>query len=143
MNAHEKDCAVIDAVRKATGASLNTDDARTLRRAAKVLHRWAALGCGTSPAHNHMITLSVEQDEQTGKWTRRTAGNFGPGRSWAERREPQPDLEAPALARIRAVCEAHGLHAYHQTDPRGCPLYVSAQPITDESYSRDGVPIVS
>lgn len=33
------------------------------------------------------------------------------------------------------ACRDHGLHYYHQTDPRGCALYVSAEPLTDQNYS--------
>lgn len=32
-----------------------------------------------------------------------------------------------------------GLSWFHQTDPRGCALFVSPQPLTDQNYSGVGV----
>lgn len=51
------------------------------------------------------------------------------------RRERIADREAGALRRVKAVCERNGLHYYHQTDPRGCSLYVASEPLTDSAYS--------
>jgi len=34
-----------------------------------------------------------------------------------------------------------GLYVYHQTDPRGWPLYVSFNPIPDNDYNRAGTAI--
>lgn len=42
--------------------------------------------------------------------------------------------ERGALKRIAALCEAHGLYWYHQQDPRGCALYVSSEPLSDQNY---------
>jgi hypothetical protein len=43
----------------------------------------------------------------------------------ASRRHRIADREAGALKRIGAVLANHGtLWSYHQTDPRGCALYV-------------------
>ena len=51
-------------------------------------------------------------------------------------RERIPDREAGALRRVRDVCERNGLHFYHQTDPRGCSLYVDREPLPDNNYTR-------
>ncbi len=54
---------------------------------------------------------------------------------WRTSRQPIPDREAGALRRVAAICEANGLHYFHQTDPRGCTLYVSNEPLTDTNYT--------
>ena len=46
-----------------------------------------------------------------------------------------PDREKGALARVEALCKRLDLHYYHQTDPRGCALYVSNEPLPDNAYS--------
>lgn len=55
--------------------------------------------------------------------------------AWVEKR-----IEA-VRSRIERNCKALGLHYYHQTDPRGCALYVSNNPISDNSYSTSSVAI--
>lgn len=52
------------------------------------------------------------------------------------RRWAIPDREAGALRRVAAVCAALGCHYYHQTDPRGCALYVSRDKLNDADYTR-------
>jgi hypothetical protein len=37
---------------------------------------------------------------------------------------------------IRDLCQEAGLHVYHQTDPRGCALYISREPLPDNNYTR-------
>lgn len=93
-----------------TRLGFTAEDAHALRRAAMQLHRWYELVCGVE-------TGGVERDEATGKvtWYNSATG----------RRTPYPDRETPALARIAAIMARYpGLVAYHQTDPRGAPLYV-------------------
>jgi hypothetical protein len=51
-----------------------------------------------------------------------------------------PDREAGALRRVAEACKAAGLHYYHQTDPRGCALYVAAEPLNAQNYSSRGIP---
>jgi len=112
----------------ARGISLSFDEANTLRRAEKTLHRWAELECGDSGPY---ASWSIERDGQTGKPYWCVYPHTGEAR-----RSPIADREAGALKRIKAICDAHGIHFYHQTDPRGCALYVSAEPIKDYDYSR-------
>jgi len=37
---------------------------------------------------------------------------------------------------VATICKRLGAHFYHQGDPRGCALYVSAEPIKDNDYTR-------
>lgn len=39
------------------------------------------------------------------------------------------------LPRIAQICADHSIYFYHQTDPRGCALYVSSEPLTDSNYN--------
>ena len=108
---------------------ISFDDANTLRRAEKVLQRWAELECGDGNGY-------IQRDEKTGvpmyyNCRARFTDPHDP-RAWHR----IPDREAGALRRVKAVCERNGLHYYHQTDPRGCALYVSNEPLSDSEYNR-------
>lgn len=102
---------------------ITTEECGTLRRAELTLHRWAERECGDGS------NWAIERDETTGKPFN---VYHGPGKP---SRYAIPDREAGALRRVAAVCAAYGLHYYHQPDPRGCALYVSAKPLTDTNYS--------
>lgn len=110
---------------------ISFDDANTLRRAERTLHTWAEQECG---AGNDNASWSIERDETTNKPFRCVYPHSG-----TMTRTPIADREAGALKRVAKVCEANGLHFYHQTDPRGCALYVSREPLTDQNYSSRGV----
>lgn len=51
-------------------------------------------------------------------------GTGGSLRTTSIRRRPIPDRESGALKRAEAIAKAHGLTIYHQSDPRGCSLYL-------------------
>jgi len=103
--------------------TISLEDAAALRRAQMTLHRWAERECGDGRE-------CIERDDVTGV----------PYSVWEvggrQRRTRVPDREAGALRRVAAICRRLGLHYHHQTDPRGCALYVSATPITDYDYTR-------
>lgn len=104
----------------ARGISLSFDEANTLRRAQLTLHRWAERECNGG----------IQRDDDTDV----------PYRHWKHEqgvviRSRIADREAGALRRVGAICKAHGLHFYHQTDPRGCALYVSNEPLLDNNYT--------
>ena len=109
--------------------SLSFDAANTLRRAELALQRWAEQECGDS---NDYASFSIERDEETGIPYRCTYRHDSNKVS----RYRIPDREAGALRRTKAICEQAGLHFFHQTDPRGCALYVSNEPLTDSYYTR-------
>jgi hypothetical protein len=105
------------------------EHARTLRRAQLTLHRWAEEMCNG--------TIRRHEDH---KDPRDPNSNGLPFRHYLSGHYVQcPDRERGALARVEAVCKATGLHYYHQTDPRGCALYVAAEPLNSQNYSTRGV----
>lgn len=110
------------------------EDASTLRRAELTLHRWAELECGDS---NDYASWAIERDETTGiPYYVRWSHDGGP-----PNRERAPDRERGALRRVAVTCERLGLDWYHQTDPRGCALYVAriGAGMRDVNYSSVGV----
>lgn len=118
---------------QARGISLSFEDANTLRRAELTLQRWAELECGDG---NDWGSWAIERDEDTGvPYMVRHHYTHGKGKDWVSRTRI-PDREAGALRRIKAICDAHGLHYYHQSDPRGCALYINSEPMPDFDYSR-------
>lgn len=92
------------------GAGISRDDAHSLRRISRQLHRWRELECGVENG-------GVERDEATGKCT------------WYDsrtgRRSQCRDREAGALRRLAAVMARYpALGCYAQGDPRGAALYI-------------------
>jgi hypothetical protein len=110
------------------GIDATHEQANALRRAEITLHRWAEQECGDG---NDYCSWSIERDETTGKPYKAIYPHDG-----KSRRYPIADRERGALRRVAAVCKALGVHFFHQTDPRGCALYVSREPLTDTNYSR-------
>ena len=103
------------------------DEANTLRRAQMTLHRWSEEECNGT----------IQRDEVTGK----TYRVWDTGRKMAQ--TPCPDRETGAIKRIKAIMAKHyHLTFYHQTDPRGCALYVihkadiPADTLLDACYNR-------
>ena len=103
------------------GVAADFTQANILRRAQITLHGWAEKECGTGNG-------CIERDESTDKcyWLNSMTGN----------RYQVRDMETPALKRVSEVCAELGAYFYHQGDPRGCALYVSAEPINDQSHNR-------
>ena len=96
-------------------------DANKLRLIEKTLHRWAELECGTDDAQGRSV--SIERDEETDKPYRRV--QFQSQSGWYDKRFPVADREKGALKRLAAIMANYPeLVAYHQSDPRGCALYV-------------------
>ena len=110
------------------GISLTWNQANTLRRASKTLHRWAELECGDSNAH---ASFAIERDEETDIPYMRIYPHHGE----VKHRYRVPDREKGAQKRIAAAAREGGFHVYYQGDPRGCPLYISAEPLTDSNYN--------
>lgn len=106
-------------------------EACQLRRIQMTLHRWDEAECGDS---NDFNSWSIERDEETGKPFRCVYPHNG-----KMHRYPIADREAGAIRRLnkivtdrndRTSVEAHlvgdgaPVIAYHQSDCRGCALYI-------------------
>lgn len=113
------------------GIEADNDQANTLRRAEMTLHRWGELECGDG---NDYASWAIERDETSGKPYRCTYPHTG-----KSSRQLIPDREKGALGRVADLCKVMGLHFYHQTDPRGCALYVADVPLDAMNYSTTGV----
>ena len=127
MSAQDKTYALMHRL-ASRGINATFSQAETLRRAELVLQRWAEQECGTG---NDYASWAIERDEATGIPYRVTYPHQG-----KSRRYRIPDREAGALRRVKAVCKELGISWYHQTDPRGCMLYVAGELIQEHDYTR-------
>lgn len=97
---------------------IDYDEAQALRRISMTLRRWSELECGDG----HGI---IERDEETGK-----PYYYRCNHSYVDPNDPRAryciaDREKGALKRLQTIMSKHpDLLAYHQTDPRGCAIYV-------------------
>lgn len=128
MKAYKKTYQLLERLER-RGINASFDQANTLRRAELTLQRWTEKECGDS---NNYRSWSIERDETTGKPYECSY----PHDSNRVSKRLIPDLEKGALKRIQAVCLALNIHFYHQTDPRGCALYVSKEPLRGNDYTR-------
>ncbi len=89
-----------------------------LRLIERTLHRWAELECGDS---NEYASWMIERDDETEKpYFVRILHRDG-----KTYRTPTADREKGALKRLAAIMEQFpNLVSYHQTDPRGCALWL-------------------
>lgn len=116
------------------GITVAREDVAALRRAEMTLHRWAEGECGDG---NDYGSWCITRDETTGKPYR----EYHPNNGNTVTRTLIADREAGALKRVAKVCAEMGAHFYHQTDPRGCALYVAKEAMTDADYSNIGTAI--
>lgn len=128
MSAYANNQAVAHRINRRTNDTpyLTNDDGQTLRRAEMTLARWGESECGDGS------NWYTSRDEDTGL-TYKINHETGT-------KHRCPDLEAGALRRVADLCKRLGLHYFHQTDPRGCLLYVGTEPLTDQNYSQTGIP---
>lgn len=127
QTAREQNYALAAQIARRLGKQLDMDVVNTLRRASLTLHRWAELECGDG---NNYASWAIERDETTGKPYMCRYPYDG-----KMSRYVVADRERGALKRVEKLCAAHGLHYFHQTDPRGCSLYVAAEALTDSNYN--------
>ncbi len=102
---------------------LTIDECEQLRRGSMRLSRWAEMEC------NH----DVSREDIAGKVTIRYCRDNGD----ISRPFVIADRETPAIKRCEAIAKAHGLVFYHQSDPRGCAVYIG------RANDLGGVPIDS
>lgn len=115
------------AIEKQLHVLMASDDVTTLRRYASRLSRWDELQCGASDGH-------VEYNEQLGYWERYSAGEVVNG-EYVKTKKRTPNVGEGAYRAITEVCKRYDIHWYHQSDPRGCAVYISDEPISDDTYS--------
>lgn len=97
---------------------VNYDDIDKLRRIELTLHRWSERECGDSNAY---ASFHIERDDETEK-PYSVVIHHQTGRTT---RTPIADRERGALKRLEAIMRSYpSLVAYHQTDPRGCALWL-------------------
>jgi hypothetical protein len=124
------DARVILDVLSRTGVRLSPADARTLRRASITLRRWGERLCNGAVERDDSGDTPPLHFRVCESWN---GSRFRCGRV--------PNPQPGALRRIAEVCNREGLHYFHQTDPRGCALYVAAEPMNASDYSARGVAI--
>ena len=116
MRNESKQMKLFHLVNRLAGLGIDLDDLQTLRRIEMTLHRWAERECNGE----------VERDEKTGKpmqVSQAYINGSGEYRSW-----PIPDRESGAINRlVKIMAKYPKLWYYHQTDPRGCALYVGSK----------------
>jgi hypothetical protein len=121
------------------------EEAVALRRIEMTLQRWAEGECGTG---DDRVSRCIERDEKTDKPYMRV--QYATAQGWCDSRYPIADREAGALRRLASIVAARNareksgdlrrasaaghVFAYHQTDPRGCALYL----LTREQLTCDG-----
>ena len=96
------------------------DDARALCRAERTLHAWAEHECNGAIQRDEVTDRPYWHSTHDGRRLGRTS-----------------DRERGARDRAARILAAYdGLVPYFQTDPRGCALYVSRDPLTDTDYTK-------
>jgi hypothetical protein len=101
---------------------ISYQDADNLRRIEMTLQRWSEQECGDG---NEYGSWAIERDETTEKpFMIHHHYRHGKGQDTVTR-SPIADREKGALKRLAAIMANYPeLIAYHQTDPRGCALYI-------------------
>ena len=115
------------------GIEVSQSDVEALRRIEMTLHRWAEMECGDGDNYKSWCIVRDEKTDKPFTEYHYHDGNY--------KRYPTPDREKGALKRLQGICARLGLHFYHQTDPRGCALYVAQEPLTDQTYSTGGIAV--
>jgi hypothetical protein len=120
------------------------EESAQLRRIEMTLHRWGEQECGDS---NSICSFGIERDETTGKPFKVVSYHH----ESKTRRYPIADREKGALKRLQAVLDARNLREttdneagnfiipHHQTDPRGCALYLLTRADIPAGSSLDSV----
>jgi len=103
------------------------DDARNLRKAAMVLHRWYEMECGSSDDFCSWVVVRGHKDQSGFTYN-------DDGKPFIERHDNKhghvtylqiDDRERGATKRIMKIMAGYPGHAFYlQTDVRGAPLYI-------------------
>jgi hypothetical protein len=100
--------------------------------------------CSIRSLKRHAITLHRLYEAECNGCTRDRL----PWESYAQydaARELQMEWVEKRIKAMQKLLRKHatslGLHIYFQTDPRGCPVYVSNCPMSDQNYHTNGVAV--
>jgi hypothetical protein len=116
---------------------VSIEDADKLRLIERALHRWAELECGDGNEHG---SWAIERDDETGK-PYFVNHVYGHGQ-WPDRmtRTPTADREKGALKRLEKIMVRYPeLTYYHQSDPRGCALWLVPREKLSDGEQLDSV----
>lgn len=104
---------------------ISYEDAAKLRRIEMTLSNWSEQECGSSESYDFgSVSWQIERDDETDKPFRVRHVTYRNGETKIYR-ERVADREAGALRRLQRIMAAYpDLTWYHQTDPRGCALYI-------------------
>lgn len=112
------------------------ETANKLRLIEKTLQRWSELECGDG---NDYASWAIERNEETNKPFMVRHVYPRNGSEYRLITTPVADRETGALKRLAKIMESFpDFVYYHQTDPRGCALY-----IIPKDKLTDGAPIDS
>lgn len=97
-----------------------------LRRAEMALHSWAEQECNGE----------IQREDESGRPRRYRRSQYG---DFTERGGFIVDSEAHYLKEAKRHAKAAGFQVYHQSDCRGCSLYIYKQSDLDEAVARDEI----
>ena len=118
-------------------AGISYEHANALRRISMTLSRWGELECGDS---NEYGSWAIERDEATEMpYMVHHRYMHGQGKDTVHRTRIA-DREKGALKRLQAIVAQYPeFIAYHQTDPRGCAVYLVRKSDVPEGTDIDSV----
>jgi hypothetical protein len=118
-------------------AGISYEHAKALRRISMTLSRWGELECGDG---NEYGSWAIERDESTEvPYMVHHRYMHGQGKDTVHRTRIA-DREKGALKRLQAIIAQYPeFVAYHQTDPRGCAVYLVRKSDVPEGTDIDSV----
>lgn len=123
----KRDLSLIHLSRRLDTLGISLTDQNRLRLIELTLSRWAERLCGDEHGN------AVERDEVSGKMFASYEGQDG-----KRHRYVIADKERGALKRLDAIMARYpDLWYYHQTDPRGCALYVGKKAYLKEKFGEN------
>lgn len=130
MNARTQTALIASRIATRTGTVMTMDDVNTLRRIQLTLHGWAEQECNGT----------IQRDDNG--CVRGYSSN--PDARYIDEYYKVADRETGALKRLAKIMTQYpSLTYYHQTDPRGCALYVGThEQMANEQYT-NGVAVCS
>lgn len=102
-------------IKRLEDAGFSFDEANRLRRIEMTLQRWS----------EHECNGNIQREGEEGEGAPRWYSNYAIENEANPRGYRIPDRERGALKRLSKIMESHpDFQAYHQSDPRGCALYI-------------------